>query len=587
MNADDSLQYEATDPIAKPLAAGLGLQLAVLTLNSAVLLPSIVFRAAGAESFLLWAVFAGMLACGIVTVVQAVGASRFGAGYQMVHGASSPFIAVCVAALVQAGPAMLATLVLASGLAQAAFSQRLALLHRILTPVVTGTVMMLLPVTVMPILFAMLNQLPAGAPPVAGPLCGFVTLAVTVGLYLKGTGGLRRWAPVVGIAAGAVAGAFFGIYDTGLIAAAAWVGVPQGRPPGLDLSFGPAFWALLPAFLFIALVGATKSVGVAVATQRVSWRSRRAVDFRSIQGAVAAEGAGNALAGLAGAIPNTLHPTPIAAIETTGVAARTVGVVAGLALIVLACLPKLVAVILAIPDAVVAVSIAVVMCMLFVVGMREVVSGTRTNRRNGLIAALSLWVGIAVEFDLVFPETLAALAGGLLSNGMTAGGLVAILLVTLTMPRVTRFSGSLDVAELPRMRDFIHRFARRHGLAAAVQRMEAACEETLLILIESRSAAAPEAEDPEHKRPALLVTASREAGDAVLRFKAIAPGHDELNLQDRLSWLGDEAQSGQVEREISLRMLRHLASSVRHQQFRNVDIVTLKVDAQRRAGRKR
>ena len=218
MNADDSLHYEAADPIQKPLAVGLGLQLAVLTLNSAVLLPSIVFRAAGAERFLLWAVFAGMLACGIVTIVQAVGGRRFGAGYLMVHGASSPFIAVCVAALVQAGPAMLATLVLASGLAQAAFSQRLALLHRILTPVVTGTVMMLLPVTVMPVLLAMLNELPAGAPPVAGPLCGFVTLAVIVGVYLKGTGGLRRWAPVAGIAAGAAVGALFGIYDTGLIA---------------------------------------------------------------------------------------------------------------------------------------------------------------------------------------------------------------------------------------------------------------------------------------------------------------------------------------------------------------------------------
>ena len=586
MNPDDNLRYQATDSIEKPLAFGLGLQLAALTLNSAVLLPTIVFRAAGTERFLLWAVFAGMLACGVVTVVQAVGAGRFGAGYLMVHGASSPFIAVCVAALVQAGPAMLATLVLVSGLAQAAFSQRLALLHRILTPVVTGTVIMLLPVTVMPILFRMLNELPAGAPAAAGPLCGFVTLAVAVGAYLKGTDGLRRWAPVAGIAAGSVVGAFFGIYDTGLIAGAAWLGLPEGRPPGLDLGFGPAFWALLPAFLFIALVGATKSVGVAVATQRVSWRGPRAVDFRSVQGAVAAEGVGNALAGLAGAIPNTLHPTPIAAIETTGVAARAVGVAAGLALIVLACLPKLVAVILAVPDAVVAVSIAVVMCMLFVVGMREVVAGTRTNPRNGLIAALSLWVGIAVEFDLVFPDFLAELAGGLLSNGMTAGGLVAIVLATLTMPRVTRFSGTLDVAELPRMRDFIHRFAHRHGLEAAVERMEAACEETLLILLESRGGAKTEGDDLEHKRRTLLITASREAGDAVLQFKAAAPGQEELNLQDRLAWLGDEAQSGSEEQEVSLRLLRHLASSVHHQQFRNADIVTLRVAAQRRAGRK-
>ena len=69
---------------------------------------------------------------------------------------------------------------------------------------------------------------------------------------------------------------------------------------------------------------------------------------------------------------------------------------------------------------------------------------------------------------------------------MTAGGLVAILLATLTMPRVARFSGDLDVAELPRMRDFIAGFARRHGLEASAERMEAACE-TLLMLLESGS----------------------------------------------------------------------------------------------------
>ena len=587
MRSDENLRHEVADPVARPLTAGLGMQLAVLSLNSAVLLPTIVFRAAGAEPFLLWAVFAGMMTCGIITALQAVGVGRFGARYLMLQGTSSPFIAVCVAALVHGGPPMLATLVLVAGLAQAVFSDRLALLHRILTPVVTGTVIMLLPVTVMPVLFRMVDELPAGAPAVAGSLSAIVTLAVAVGVHLKGTGRLRLWAPLAGIAAGAVVAGFFGIYDTRFVAEAAWVGLPAGRPPGLDLSFGPAFWALLPAFLFIGLVGATKSVGVAVATQRVSWRRPRAVDFRSVQGAVAAEGAGNVVAGLAGAIPNTLHPTPIATIETTGVAARSVGVATGLTLVVLACVPKLAAVIVALPDAVMAASIAVVMSVLFTAGMREVVSGTGTNPRNGIIAGLSVWMGIAIEFDLIFPQFFEDFAGGLLSNGLATGGLVAILLTALTMPRVARFSGTVDVADLSGIREFIRGFARRHGLGASVERMEAASEETLLMLLDSRGAGTAEGHDPEQERRALLVTAFREAGDTVLQFKAAAPGQEELNLQDRLEWLGDEAESEPEEQEMSLRLLRHLASSVRHQQFRTVEIVTLRVAADPRAGGKR
>ena len=166
---------------------------------------------------------------------------------------------------------------------------------------------------------------------------------------------------------------------------------------------------------------------------------------------------------------------------------------------------------------------------------------------------------------------------------MTTGGSVAILLTVLTMPRVARFTAKLDVAELPRLNEFIRGFALRHGLEASVARMEGASEETLLMLLESRGATGAEGGDGDRRRE-LLVTASREAGHAVLRFRAAAAGQEELNLQDRLVELGDEVRSGSEEQEVSLRLLRHLASSVRHQQFRNVDIVTLKVAAERRRG---
>ncbi|MDE2794991.1 MAG: purine/pyrimidine permease [Gemmatimonadota bacterium] len=587
MRPDQSLRYEAADSLRPLVSIGLGTQLALLSVHSAVLLPTIVFGAANAGDSLLWAIFGGMLACGVITAVQAVQPGRLGSGYQMLHGCSAPFIAVCVAALAQGGAPLLATLVFVSGMVHVALSRHLALLHRVFTPIVTGTVIMLLPVTIMPIVLGMLNEVPAGAPAAAGPLSACVTIAVAAGIHLKGPPRLRLWAPVAGLAAGSLVAAFFGIYDFGGVAGAAWVGLPAGRPPGLDLGFGPAFWALLPSFVFIALVGTTKAVGVAVATQRVSWRSPRAVDFRSVQGAVAAEGGGNILASLAGGIPNTLHPTPVATIETTGVASRSVGFVAGLALVALACFPKLVAVIIAIPDAVVAAVIIVTLCTLFVVGMREVVAGIRNNPRSGLIAGLAIWTGIAIEFDVVFPDFFTNFAGGLLNNGMTTGGILAILLVGLTIPRVARFRGRVDVRELPQINEFIRRFARRSGLEALIGRMEAAAEETLLMLVEPHGTEGGEGDDPDRSRRALLLTASHERGHAVMRFKAATAGQEELNLQDRLAWLGDEAGSEQEEQAISLRLLRHLASSVRHQQYHNVDIVTLKVAAGKPDGSRR
>ncbi|MDE2806252.1 MAG: hypothetical protein OXN18_14015, partial [Gemmatimonadota bacterium] len=326
----------------------------------------------------------------------------------------------------------------------------------------------------------------------------------------------------------------------------------------------------------------TKSVAVVVAAQRVAWRRSRAVDFRAVQRSVAAEGAGNLLAGVAGTMPNTPNANCVAAVEVTGVASRTVGAAAGLAFVLLALLPKGLALVLAIPDAVVAASIAVVMAMLFTVGMREVVRSMGTNPRNGLIAGVSFWAGVAFELDMIFPAFFAEFAGGLFSNGVTTGGLLALLLTALTVRRKGQFRGKLDMAELPRIREFIEAFAVRNGLEGVLGRLEAASEETLLTLLQSR-AETEEVEGaegtPGDGRSELLLTAREEDGEAVLEFRVGAAGSDELNLQDRLEWLGEQTRAARVEHEISLRLLRHLASSVRHQQFHDMDILTLRVSA--------
>ena len=577
-----AIRYEADETPPARLSFGLGLQLAVLSINSVVLVAAIVFRAGGAEESLFWGVFATVLACGAATALQALRLGRVGAGYVVLTGTSSTFIAVCVTALAEGGPAMLATLVVVSSLVQIALSTRLSLLRRVLTPTVTGTVIMLLPVTVMPILFRMLHQTSPDDPAAAGPVSAFVTIAALIGIGLKGTSTLRLWAPAIGVVAGSLVAGWFGIYDTGRVAGAAWFGLPEGQWPGLDLDFGPAFWALLPGFVFVTLIGTTKSIGVAVAIQRVSWRRPRAVDFRSVQGTVAGEGAGNLLAGLAGTMPNTPYPIGVPITELTGVAARSVGVAAGAVFIVLAFVPKALALILAIPGPVVAATIIVVMAMLFVAGMREVVQ-SGADYRTGLIAGVSFWTGAGFQAGMIFPEFFSEFAGGLLSNGMTSGGLMAILLTLLTEltgPRGSRFRGWLDRDELPRLNEFLGAFAARGGWGADMEgRLQAVSEETLLALLR-RDEEADGSEDrsgPGRRR--LLLTARKEGGGAVLEFVA-GTGDDDANLQDRIALLAEQPDAeDRIEQEGSLRLLRHFASSIRHQQFHNADVVTVRVDA--------
>ena len=591
MNGDGSrprhgIRYEADESPPKPLAFGLGLQLAVLTIAGVVLTPVIVIRAAGGdETYLSWAVFAAVAVSGVTTVLQAVRVGRVGAGYVLMMGTSGAFIAVCVTAIVQGGPAMLATLVVISSLFQFALSARLSLLRRILTPTVAGTVIMLIAVTVMPIVFGMLTEVPAGAPAVAAPVCAVATALVIVGIALRATGVLRLWAPVVGVAVGSLVGAYYGIYDTARIAEAAWIGLPEVGWPGFDLDFGPVFWGLLPAFVFVTLVGAIETLGDSVAIQRVSWRRPRAVDFRAVQGAVAADGVGNLLSGLMGTVPNTTYSTSISVTELTGVAARSVGVAVGVVFVAAAFLPKVLAAVLAIPGPVVAAYATVLLSMLFVLGMTVVIQDG-IDYRKGLVAGVSFWIGVGFQHGLIFPDLVAGVAGGFLQNGMTAGGLAAILMtgfLELAAPRRSRLETDLDVSVLPRMREFLGAFAARSGWNEEMAgRLDAAGEETLLTLLrdeekeEDGEGGEMEAGEGGGPRRRLLLVAHKEGAGAVLEFVAAA-GNE--NLQDRIALLGERSAGAPVEREVSLRLLRHVASSVHHQQYHDTDIVTVRVDA--------
>ena len=580
MDAQDTVRNTAVryEPDEKPpalLSLGLGLQLAVLCVAGVVLTPAIVIRVAGGtEAFLSWAVFGALAVSGVITLVQAVRLGRIGAGYVLLMGTSGAFIAVCITAIAEGGPAMLATLVVASSLFQFGLAARLSLFRRVLTPAVAGTVIMLIPVTVMPFIFKMLNDVPEGTPLSASGTSALVTLLIIAGLALKARGGLRLWAPVVGVAVGSVVAGFYGIYDTQLIAEAAWIGLPSEGWPGLDLSFGPTFWALLPGFVFVTLVGAIETIGDAVAIQRVSHRRARAVDFRAVQGAVAADGLGNLLSGLAGTVPNTTYSSSVSVTELTGVGARRVGMAVGAVFIAMAFLPKAPAVLLAIPGPVAAAYITVLLAMLFVIGMRIVVQDG-IDYRKGVVAGVAFWIGAGFQNGAIFPEYFNDFAGGLLQNGMTAGGLAAILMtmfLELTQPRHRRMETECHLSALPKIQEFLKSFAADNGWSQAMRnRLDAAVEETLATLFDRGDSG----ETREPRR--LQLVAFKENGGAVLEL--IASGRDEQNLQDRIALLGRYAEGPGVEREISLRLLRHVASSIRHQEYHDTDIVTIRVKA--------
>ena len=527
------------------------------------------------EDYLSWAIFSALAIGGVVTALQAGRAGRLGAGHVLMTGAGPHFIAVAVLAMAGGGLSMLASLIVVSSLVQFALAQWLPLLRRVITPVVSGTALMLIAVTVMAIAVERLSEVPEGAPGAAGPAVAVVTLAVAVMLAMRATGIWRLWAPLIGIASGCAAAALFGLYDPQRVIDAHWLYVPDiAAWPGLDLRPGVEFWTLLPAFLIVSLVVAIKMSSDGVVIQRVSRVRPQATDFRLVQGAVNTNGLGTLLTGIAGTLPTIVYtPSVVTLVTLTGVAARSVGYAIGAILVVLAFLPKAAAVLLTIPSPVMGAFLLMIMGLLFVEGMRMVVQDG-LDHRKALVVGVALSIGVGLESQDVLADLLGDTWGASLGNGLTVGILAAILMtlfIEMTSPRHTRLETTLDISALPEIDAFLRRLASGIGWTdASTERLRAAGEETLSSLLQSGS---------EHRAdgvPRLIVVAS--PGETVeLEFLAV---FDEENLEDRLAHLSEQAEVP-AEQEISFWLLRHYASSVRHRKYHGIDIVTVQVEGSR------
>ena len=567
-----SVRFQPDEEPGYAVAIGLALQYCVLTLGPIVLTVAIVVRtAAGSELFLSWAACAALMVSGITTMVQARRVGRLGAGYILLMGTSGAFIAVSVTALAEGGPGMLATLVATSALFQFLLASRLSLLRRLITPTVAGTVIMLIAVTVMPLVLDLVEQVPEGAAPAAGPVTALVTLGVTLVIVLRAAGVMRIWGPVIGIVAGCVTAGFFQLFSWEQVAAAPWIGLPTAGWPGFDLNFGPVFWALLPAFIFVTLVGAIETIGDSVAVQRVSWRDDRATDFRAVQGAVAADGLGNLLSGLLATVPNTTYSSSVSIVEITGVAARRVGVYVGVGFCALALLPKLVALILSIPDAIIGAYAIVLISILFVLGMRIVVSDGMDYRKAAIVG-VSFWVGSGFQSGGLFTSQMNPFFVEMLGNGMTSGGLTALILsafVELTASRRKRLVTTFSVDALAEIRTFLESFGARVGWSdEATRRIHHASEEALVSLMGDEA-------DESGPTRRLRLSVRSVPGAAELEFLTVA---GEGNLEDRLALVGEQPVEIAAGHDLSLRLLRHLAASVRHQKYHDADILTVRVD---------
>ena len=229
------------------------------------------------------------------------------------------------------------------------------------------------------------------------------------------------------------------------------------------------------------------------------------------------------------------------------------GVVIGVTIMVLAFSPKIAALLIAIPGPVIAVHTTVFLGILFVQGMRIVVADGMDHRK-ATIAGVTFWVGVGFQNGWIFADKLGdGFLGVLLGNGMTAGAIAAVVLtlvINLASRQQRRLRVPLKSESLGEIDGFLRRFARRAGWNAdSTERLASAGEEALAVLLQEHH----EAETP-------------------LRLSVSARPEDHLAYLSKLPPVPDE-------HEVSFRLLLYYASSVSHQKYHGVDVITVRVES--------
>ncbi len=537
------------------------------------MLASLVVRASDeSDAYLSWVTFTVLAVTGAGMILQTLKLRQLGSGRLIVANFNVPFLAVCALALSVGGPGLLASLVVVSTLVQSVLTLRLASLRRIFTQTVSGIVVMLVAVSAMPFIISRAVTPPEGESTVLFLVPGMVALAAGVLISLQDKPVWRMWILTVTVVVGLIVAAPLGFYDADIVADARWVSLPPFEWPGRDLVFNADFWALLPVFVFVNLTAFMKAVGDLSVIYRASYRAQSAVDFRTVQGGLNVYGAGTLLSGLLGTLPVAAPWSATAVyIAFTGVAARSVGIYLGILTIVVAFFSKFLAILVAIPSPVVSAAYIIIFSMLFIEGAKTVFTG-QVDQKKATITGVAMVLGLSAgSLSALFEGTTSHLIG----NTIVIGGIAAILMTLVTELsgfRARKLQTELSQSSLAAIDEFLSQFAETHSWTEeGGNRLRLVGEEAILSLLEE------EQEGPAEQKRRLVATIRPDRGSAELEIVVASDDAIQGNIENRMAYLGQD-QALEDEQELSVRILRHYASSVHHRKYYGIDIVSCRVD---------
>ncbi|MBO9479182.1 purine permease [Shimia sp. R11_0] len=423
-----------TPPLGQAIPLGFQHVLAMFASN---VTPSIIVAGAAGLAFggpeQIYLIQMAMLFAGIATLFQTVGIGPIGARLPIMQGTSFAFVGVLAGVAATQGLSVALTACIIGGIVHFALGSVIGKLRWLFPPLVTGLVILAIGLYLIPVAIkyaaggAASFQMEAesfGSLKHWSVALTVVVVALVLKFYTKGA--LSSAAILVGLLAGYALAFGLGMVSFAAVSKASWITGITPLPYGFEFSFGAVI-----AVTLVSVVSAIETVGDASATAKAG-AGRDATDAE-IQGATYADGLGTAVAGVFGGLPNTSFSQNVGIVGMTGVMSRHVVTIGGLVLILCGLMPKIGAVIASMPLPVLGGGVIVMFGMVASAGL-NVLTEVEMNRRNMVIIAVSLAVGLGLNLVPTAVQYLPGVVKTLMTSAVAPTALCAIVL-NLLLPQ--------------------------------------------------------------------------------------------------------------------------------------------------------
>ncbi len=487
-----------THPVDEKIASGklaaLGLQHVLVMYAGAVAVPLIVGRALKLPpEQVAMLISADLFCCGIVTLIQSLGLTQwFGIRLPVMMGvtfaAVAPMVAMANATPGAAGAQLIFGSIIGAGIIATLIAPIVSRLLRFFPPVVTGTIIVVIGISLMRIGINWIFGNPFGptAPNIVNPehakWLGDLTAAaaapgsaipaipkglsiaasvpnpkyaVSAGIWVAALvlisillisrfakGFVANISVLLGIVIGGAVAVMMGMMNFEKVDKAAWFGLVTPFQFGVPV-FDPILIITMTLVMIVVMI---ESTGMFLALGEMTGKKVHQADLTR---GLRTDGLGTLIGGIFNTFPYTSFSQNVGLVAVTGVRSRFVCVAGGIILILLGVIPKMAALVESLPTVVLGGAGLVMFGMVAATGIR-ILGGVdfKTNRFNSLVVAIAIGIGMIPLIAPNFKQWMPHAIHPLIESGILLASVTAVLLNAFFNGSKGDVDGSVEAAKM-------------------------------------------------------------------------------------------------------------------------------------------